>query len=598
MPSRVRRFPISVRIHLTTVVALLGLLTLAAVQANGRAAQLQADRIALLRGVVESAAGIAGRYEAEERAGRLPRAEAQRLALDAVRGIRYRGQEYVWVNDMAPRIVMHPFRPDLDGKDLAEFKDPTGFRLFVAFADAVRRDGSGVVGYPWPRPGAAQAGQEPVEKLSYVQGFAPWGWVIGSGVYVDDLRAAQRSMMWRSLGAAGATAAMVALLAWLVARGITRPLAAATRATAAMAAGDLDAPVPGAERGDELGVLARALEAFRAQGLEKRRLEAAAAADRDSQNRRYQAMDRLTQDFGTTVSGVLAKLGSSAEEMRGAAGQMTDAAERTREDMASTARDAETSSQSLVTVAAATEELTASVGEIAHQVARAAESARAAAEQARGTDATVRGLSEAAGDISEVIRLISDIAGQTNLLALNATIEAARAGEAGKGFAVVANEVKALAAQTAQATSRIATQVAAIQGATGEAVQAVARVAEAINSADEVAAGIAAAVEEQGAATREIAGQVQNVARATDDATRAMRNASTAAQDTQATSRTVLASAGQVAGVSGTLRDEVDRFLAAIRGSQQNGGAAAAGASPAGAPALRHGVGAAIPARP
>ena len=367
----------------------------------------------------------------------------------------------------------------------------------------------------------------------------------------------------------------VGTLSWCALRSSLRPLHALAEAVRAIASGDLDRPAPCAERTDQLGEIGRAIEVLREGALRTRDLEAQVQADRAARDRRQDTMERCTRDFGTTVSGVLAKLGRSAEDMRGAASQMTEAAERTQSDMRSTVVDAEVSSRSLETVAAATEQLTASVGEISRQVANAAQGTQLAVEQARVTAATVRELSEAAGQISEVVRLISDIAGQTNLLALNATIEAARAGEAGKGFAVVASEVKALAAQTAQATGRISEQVAAIQSVTGEAVEAVRGVTTAIDQVSEVAGAIAAAVEQQGAATREIAVQVQQVAQITDGATQAMRGVSVAAQGTQATSRRVLGSADDVASISSTLHDEVEQFLAATRTTQDRGTLAA-----------------------
>jgi methyl-accepting chemotaxis protein len=530
---------------------------------------LEKDRISLLRVVVDTAVAGAVRFEAEERAGRMDRASAQAAAAEAIRATRYSGQEYLWINDTQVRthMVVHPFRKDLEGKDVSEVRDPTGFALFSAFAEQARRSGSGVVSYLWPRPGAG-AGGPPIEKLSYVQGFEPWGWVIGTGVYVDDLRQAQHSLYLHGMLVTGFTAVVVGLLTWNVGRGITRPLAAATAATSAMAAGDLDVPVPGSGRRDELGLLARALETFRENGLKARRLEAEAQTERAARARRQAAMDRHTQEFGASISVVMSKLSGAAAEMHRAAEEMSQAAEHTRDGTTRTAAGAEVSASNLAAVAAATEELTVSVGEIGRQVIQAADATRAAVGRAKKTDATVRGLSEAAGQVGEVVRLIAGIAGQTNLLALNATIEAARAGEAGKGFAVVACEVKQLAAQTAKATEQISSQVATIQTATSEAVQAVREVGEAIGRMDEIAAAIAAAVEEQGAATREIAASVQTVARQNDETTRSMREVSHVAEGAGGTSRSVLRTATEVAQVSGTLREEVGHFLAAMQADE------------------------------
>ncbi|TDG17389.1 methyl-accepting chemotaxis protein [Paracraurococcus ruber] len=361
----------------------------------------------------------------------------------------------------------------------------------------------------------------------------------------------------------------IALATALFALGVARPMRRMAAEVERVAGGTLDAAVEGRDRRDEVGAVARAVETLRVLGLEKRGLEASAAAERAARDRRQAAMDRHTQDFGQSVSGVLASLGAAAADMRRSADAMAAVAERARDQSASTAAGAEQSSHDLGTVAAATEELSASVAEISRQVAQAAAAAQDAVNCARTTDTTVRSLSEAAAQIGEVVRLISDIAGQTNLLALNATIEAARAGEAGKGFAVVASEVKALAGQTAKATEQIASQVAAIQAATTQAVDAVQEVGTAIGRVEEVASAIAAAVEEQGAATREIAASVQTVARQNNEATRAMNEVADIAESAGGTSRSVLNAAGEVARVSGEIRTEVDSFLAAMRGDER-----------------------------
>ncbi|HZF76370.1 MAG TPA: methyl-accepting chemotaxis protein [Acetobacteraceae bacterium] len=347
-------------------------------------------------------------------------------------------------------------------------------------------------------------------------------------------------------------------------RGVSRPLRRLAAALDEMAQGRLDVALPPAGDG-EVGGIAAAAHVFLGKLRENRALEAAAATERAARDRRQAAMERHTQEFGASVSGVMAALGRAAASMRDGTQEMARAVERTREGAETTASGAESSARNLGAVAAAAEELTASVSEITRQVAQAAATAREAVGRAEATDATVRGLSEAAGQIGEVVRLISDIAGQTNLLALNATIEAARAGEAGKGFAVVASEVKQLAAQTAKATEQIGSQISAIQAATGQAVGAVQEVGEAIARMNEVASAIAAAVEQQGAATREISASVQTVARQTEEATAAMRDVTGAADAARTTSGTLLSVASDVAGTADQLRAEVDQFLAEMQ---------------------------------
>ena len=389
------------------------------------------------------------------------------------------------------------------------------------------------------------------------------------GVPLAHLQNAVAKMVWEGLLAGLLVILVVGTVRWLALRSSMRPLSGLAGSVRDIAAGNLDQPAPCADRTDQLGQIGRAIEVLREGALQARQAENEAAAERAAKDRRGEAMERLTTDFGTTVSGVLVKLTSSADGMRSAATGMAQAAERTKVEMESTVSDAHASSQSLATVAAATEQLTASVSEISRQVGQAATAAQEAVERARSTDTTVAGLSDAAGQISEVVRLISDIAAQTNLLALNATIEAARAGDAGKGFAVVAAEVKQLASQTAQATSRIGAQVSAIQSATGEAVEAVRGVAVAIDQVSGIASAIAASVEQQGAATREIAVQVQAVSKVTDSATHAMHDVCAMAEQSGVVSGTVLEAANQVAGQSDGLRQDVDHFLNAMRAVQQ-----------------------------
>jgi methyl-accepting chemotaxis protein len=553
--------PIAWRIHATTLLAVLGMISIATLAVLETTREQETGRRAVLQHVVESAAAIAGAYHAEEVAGRMPRAQAQAAAVQAMRAIRYRGEEYVWVNDMTPRMVMHPFRPDLEGKEIGAIADPNGFRLFEAFVATVKRDGSGVVPYLWPRPGSASA----VEKMSFVQGFAPWGWVIGSGLYVDDLRAEQRATLLHDAGMVLLGVVTMVGLATLVANGIVRPLRQVTGATARLAGGELEAEVPAQARRDEIGVLARALDGFRQDGIAKRRLEAEARAERAARDRRQAAMERHTADFGGSVSGVMRMLTESAEAIRETAGTVAMAGRGTRDAAEVSSQGARESTESLTQVAAATEELSASVGEIARQVAGAADAAARAVNRADATSERIRSLTEAAAQIGNVVQLIQDVAGRTNLLALNATIEAARAGEAGKGFAVVAAEVKQLAEQTRRATEEISRQVGGIQAATGEAVAAVAEVGQAIGHVNGIAAAIAAAVEQQGAATREIAGQVNGVAGRTVAVRDAMGSLHDMAEDSMRAGDAVLSSAEEVARVAETLKSEVDLFLASAQ---------------------------------
>ena len=352
----------------------------------------------------------------------------------------------------------------------------------------------------------------------------------------------------------------------IVLRGVTGPLRRLSGQASRLAEGQLDHLAEGAERGDEVGEIARGLETLRLAAQRARQLEAEVEQARaQAAEDRRTAMLGLADSFESSVGGVIGIVASASTELEQTARQMSVSAKEAGTKAGEAAQGTETASQGVNTVAAAAEELSASISEISRQVSQSATVARQAVEEAKRTDSTVEALAASAARIGEVVRLISDIAGQTNLLALNATIEAARAGEAGKGFAVVAGEVKALASQTAKATEEIGRQIAEMRGATDGAVTAVRGIATTIARIDEIASAIAAAVEEQGAATREISGSVQRAAQGTARVTESVAGVDRAANDTGAAATQVLAAAGELSRQAEGLRTEVGRFLNTVR---------------------------------
>ena len=357
----------------------------------------------------------------------------------------------------------------------------------------------------------------------------------------------------------------VMLFAWVIGRSIARPVMAITSTMKALAAGDKSVVIPGADRKDEIGAMATAVVVFKDKMIEADRLGAAQTSERAAKERRQAAMDQHTQDFGASISGVMASLVDAASGMRQAADAMSEAALAVHEQASGTASGAGRSSQELTTVAAAVEQMTASIDEIARQVTAAASVAREAVQQAEIGEASIKGLAEATSRIGDVVGLISSIAGQTNLLALNATIEAARAGDAGKGFAVVAGEVKALASQTAKATAEISSQIIAIQSATGSAIAVVEQIGTVIGRMEHVSSAIASAVEEQSVTTREIAKSVQAVTIAVEGAAQAMGEVVQNADQAGQVSQTVQGGADEIGQQASKLRTEVDQFLHAIR---------------------------------
>lgn len=316
---------------------------------------------------------------------------------------------------------------------------------------------------------------------------------------------------------ASALAVVLGLAAtWIVGGMIARPIVAMTKAMTTLAEGDTAVEIPAANRRDEVGRMAAAVEVFR-KNMER---TAALDAEREEERRRNEEEQRLmmrslADDFERTVATTIGKVADASAQLGGTAQTMSGSAERAGEQTAAVAAAAEQTSNNVQTVASAAEELSASIAEIAQQVGQSADIATSAVEEAGRTNELVQSLGEASSRIGEVVSLINAIAGQTNLLALNATIEAARAGEAGKGFAVVASEVKGLAGQTARATSEIETQIGMVQSATRDAIGIIQTIAGRIGQLNEIAAAIAAAVEQQGAATREIARNVNQAATGT-----------------------------------------------------------------------------------
>jgi len=356
-------------------------------------------------------------------------------------------------------------------------------------------------------------------------------------------------------------------LAWFVRRRVSGPATKLAATVERIATGELREPVEIGSSAAELERIAGAVEVLRKGLLAAREQDQLATAERAKRERQTLAMEHHIQEFGASISGVMATLGRSADAMRCSAQRMTDSTEATQASVETTATDTEESVAALSGVAAATEQLTGSVGEITRQASASALAARDAVSQAEATTQTVLSLQQSAARIGDVVGLIDSIAGQTNLLALNATIEAARAGEAGKGFAVVAGEVKALASQSAHATKQIGEQISMIQQATEEAVGSVASMAKAIERMGLIADTIASSVHQQGSATHEIAESVGRVTRQAQSATRAMREVSAVAQTAGGISSGVLIAAGDVADVSKGLRLEVESFLEAMRRS-------------------------------
>ncbi len=549
---------ISFRLFSVVGLAAVGILVVAAFGLAGLRASLWENKVGELRRIVELAASTAEASRARVARGELSEEAGRREAERAIGELRFDGDNYLFVQSTDGTIVVHP-KAELRGTSGYAMRDPDGKYLFREMNAVAAEKGRGDVRYRWPRPGAVDA----LPKMSYVIAFPAWNWVIGSGLWVDDIEAQFRSSALRAGLIALLFVVVTSGIGILVVRSVIRPLAAIRGAMTALGRGDVDVHLD-ERRADEVGDMARAVAVFRGQEIERRRLAEETSVAAEAKRHREARIDAAVAGFRARMSDLLGAVGEEIALMNHTASSLTGVAETAAARADGAAAAAASASTSVETVAVAGEQLELSIGEIGRQVARTTEIVAGAAQASQATNATVAALEQAAGRIGTVVDLIRDIADQTNLLALNATIEAARAGDAGRGFAVVANEVKSLSAQTARATQEISEQIAAIQASTGEAVGAIGRIARTMTDVDGFTAAIAAAIEEQSASTAEISRNVREAASGTRGAVDNVAGVSAAAADTSRAAGEVDEVGRRIAATADALRADVDRFLTEV----------------------------------
>jgi methyl-accepting chemotaxis protein len=489
---------IAKKLAVLNVGAILGIVVLTAVFLLSERTLILEERTSNVRQAVETAYGVLDYYQKQEASGALPRAEAQKKAMDAIKLLRYGGNEYFWLNDMQPKMLMHPIKPELDNKNLSDNKDPNGKFLFVEFVDTVKKSGAGPVSYMWPKPGSDQ----PVQKVSYVKGFEPWGWIIGSGVYVDTVEATVRGRALTFAMGAVLLAAVLLGIGVFIARGMLRQLGGepgyAASIAHSIAGGDLAVPID---------------------------------VKRDADHSMVNALKAMRDDLARIVGAVrMATDGIATASSEIAVGN-SDLSART-----------ESQASALEETAASMEELTVTVRQnadsarIANElVARAAEVAQQGGAVVSKVVETMASIDSSSRRIVDIISVIDGIAFQTNILALNAAVEAARAGEQGRGFAVVASEVRSLAQRSAEAAKEVKTLIGASVETVGvgnalaaqagstmqqvvESVQRVRQIIHEISTAsDEQSVGIAQvneAISQMDAVTQQNAALVEQAAAA------------------------------------------------------------------------------------
>jgi methyl-accepting chemotaxis protein len=404
---------------------------------------------------------------------------------------------------------------------------------------------------------------------AYQPVFNPAGKVIGI-IYVGISMAALDGMLRQAIGAMTVAAGIAALLAlvatMMLVRRVTKPLRAVTETLTVLAEGRTDVEVQYADRHDEIGAIARTVDVFKNNRLERRQLEAERiSAEKLATERRKAELNQFVEAFRTKIGGIIERVLSSSGQFEKDAQQLSVTAHSTAEMSGQSADASRQASEHVRSAATASSELSQSIVEISRRVQDSNSVAADAVKQANATDQRMAELSAAGDRIGDVVKLITSIAEQTNLLALNATIEAARAGDAGRGFAVVAQEVKNLAGQTAKATDEISSHIVNMQRATGESVDAIKAIGLTIERISEITTSISSAVEEQGTATQSIAQGVEAAAGGTLDVADNIERVARGAGETETTSGQMLKSAKALSEVSIHLRNEVEKFLDSVR---------------------------------
>ncbi|KAA5604602.1 HAMP domain-containing protein [Roseospira marina] len=529
------------------------------------------DRRESLRMLVEIASNEIAAVKKRADALGLTDEQAKDEALQILKNINYNGNNYFIVTDISGTLLMHPSRMNQVGSSLLTAEKETTRTLYTALMRVARDNGTtgGFHTALGRRPGSTKNDSQ---KMFFAAQEPTYGWVVITGMIVDDIWDSMARKFW-SLGIGVAIAcAILGAFAWLMVRGISRPLGTVVRGLGHLSTGAYDESLDLKVSSSEIGHLSSAFESLRTllRQAEDDRQRSRDEAERTAKAREAE-MEGLARRFESQIGSLADGLGSASQELKTLATTMSDGAQETLRESDAVAAAAEESSRNTQTVAAATEELASSIREISRQASQSSSIAQTAVDRVDQTSETVAALKAAAQRVGDVVALITDIASQTNLLALNATIEAARAGESGKGFAVVANEVKTLANQTAKATDDISRQIEEIQGVTTSTVQAISDIGETIASLSEVASAIAAAVEEQNTATNEIAHNIQQAETASQRVSTAIGTVHDAARQGGETAGSVLSSAEALMSRNVELNDAVSAFLSGLRDDSKTG---------------------------
>jgi methyl-accepting chemotaxis protein len=517
---------------------------------------LMSDHMELNKVAVSLAQQVVESWRSRETAGQISHADAQAGARAELRELRYgAAKDYIFIQGYDGTTILNPGNSSLEGQKRLDAVDADGVPNVRQQIDAARA-GGGFVWYRFPR----ERGGPPLQKVSYVLPVADWQWAIASGIYVDDIDSLFAHQLIRlGILLALATALCIGVSIFIV-RCVSRPVRLLSVAIDRLGHGERGVAVPYLTAKNEISALARAIESFQSTLRESERLvDEQAKAQRQLMS--HEKRQALARAFAERMDTITSRLTGSAGHLTEQANAMAGAAEIAVNGTQTVGASSSTAAESVQGISTSVDHLNDSVGAITRAVSDATRAAKDAVAQTHVAKTDVDDLARAVQEIRTINDLVSSIAAQTNLLALNAAIEAARAGEAGRGFSIVASEVKQLASQTAEATSSIQTQIAAVLERTRKVLGTMEAVSHIIGSFDDHTASVSGQVEQQAIVTSKIARAASEAADSASSASAGVAHVAVEVRQTRENASGVLTAAQELSSQSQSLAETVTGFL-------------------------------------